>query len=120
ERLGLEHHEVVLSSDDFSGSLPESVWHLEEPIATTSALAFHKICELARRHVKVVLTGQGADELFAGYPRYLAERYSAAYRLLPSWLRREVLAPAIRRLPRNEQAKRAVRSLGTSDPGERM
>jgi asparagine synthase (glutamine-hydrolysing) len=120
ERLGLEHHDVVLSSDDFSGSLPESVWHLEEPIATTSALAFHKICELARRHVKVVLTGQGADEPFAGYPRYLGERYGGLYRRVPPRLRRSVLMPLIELLPRNEQLKRAVRSLGSTDEVERI
>jgi asparagine synthase (glutamine-hydrolysing) len=120
ERLGLAHHEIVLSSGDFSGSLPEAVWHLEEPIATTSALAFYKICELARRHVKVVLTGQGADEPFAGYPRYLGERYGGLYRRVPSGVRALIAAPLVRSLPRNERLKRAVASLGTDDEVERM
>jgi asparagine synthase (glutamine-hydrolysing) len=120
QRLGLSHHEVVLSSDDFSDSLSRSVWHLEEPIATTSALAFYKICELARRHVKVVLTGQGADEPFAGYPRYLGERYGSLYRRVPHGLRRAIFGPLAEALPRNEQLKRAARSLGTKDELERM
>lgn len=120
ERLGLSHHEVVLSSNDFSGMLPNSVWHLEEPIATTSAFAFYNVCELARQHVKVVLTGQGADEPFAGYPRYLGERYGGIYRALPSVLRRAIFMPLIESLPRNEQLKRAVRSLGTKDEIERL
>lgn len=119
-RLGLSHHEVVLSRVDFADSLPSSIWHLEEPIATTSALAFHKICEVARRHVKVVLTGQGADEPFAGYPRYLGERYGWIYRGLPAVLRDSLLTPLADALPRNEQLKRAIRSLGSHDEVERM
>ncbi len=118
-RLGLTHHEVVLSSNDFADSLPTSVWHLEEPIATMSALAFHKICELAHQHVKVVLTGQGADEPFAGYPRHFGERYGSAYRRLPVVVQELALALA-QRLPRNEQLKRATRSLGIGDEVERM
>jgi asparagine synthase (glutamine-hydrolysing) len=120
QRLGLVHHEVVLSSDAISDSLPQSIWHLEEPIATTSALAFHKICALAHRHVKVVLTGQGADEPFAGYPRHLGERYSEIYRRVPALLRRRILGPLAESLPRNEQLKRAMRSLGTAGEVERM
>jgi asparagine synthase (glutamine-hydrolysing) len=120
KRLGLLHHEVILSSSDFSGSLSEAVWHLEEPIATTSALAFHKICELARREVKVVLTGQGADEPFAGYPRYLGERYGWLYRRVPARVRSSIAARLIEALPRNEQLKRAARALGTEDEVERM
>jgi asparagine synthase (glutamine-hydrolysing) len=120
DRLGFSHHDVVLSRDDFSGMLPKSVWYLEEPIATTSAVAFHKVCELARQHVKVVLTGQGADEPFAGYPRYLGERYGSIYRAFPPLLRRRIFMPLTHFLPRNEQLKRAVRSLGTKDEVERV
>jgi asparagine synthase (glutamine-hydrolysing) len=100
--------------------LPESVWHLEEPIATAATFAFYRVCELARQHVKVVLTGQGADESFGGYPRHLGENYGWIYRGLPPFLRQGLLAPLVERLPRNEQLKRAVRSLSTIDEVERM
>jgi asparagine synthase (glutamine-hydrolysing) len=119
-RLGARHHEVVISPRDYADFLARSIWHLEEPIATTSTLPFYKVCELARPHVKVVLTGQGADEPFAGYPRYLGERYGSLYRTLPRVVRSWLVAPLVERLPRNEQLKRAVRSLGTRDPLERM
>jgi asparagine synthase (glutamine-hydrolysing) len=119
-RLDTRHHEVVISPRDYADFLPRSIWHLEEPIATTSTLPFYKVCELARPHVKVVLTGQGADEPFAGYPRYLGERYGSLYRTLPGPVRSRLVAPLVERLPRNEQLKRAVRSLGTRDPLERM
>ena len=86
----------------------------------TSAFAFYKICELARQHVKVVLTGQGADEPFAGYPRYLGERYGGVYRRFHKFFAASILAPLLRSLPRNEQLKRAVRSLGIENEIERL
>jgi asparagine synthase (glutamine-hydrolysing) len=120
DRLGATHHEIVISSDEFLDVLPQSVWHLEEPIATAAGFAFYRVCELARQHVKVVLTGQGADEPFGGYPRYLGESYGWVYRGLPQFIRRGLLTPLIERLPRNERLKRAVRSLATSDEVERL
>jgi asparagine synthase (glutamine-hydrolysing) len=119
-RLGSDHHELVIGADEYAAFLPHVIRSLEEPVATTSTLPFFKVCELARRHVKVVLTGQGADEPFAGYPRYLGERYGFLYRALPHPLRRGVIAPTVERLPRNEQLKRSVRALGAADPRERL
>ncbi|CAN5842060.1 asparagine synthase (glutamine-hydrolyzing) [soil metagenome] len=119
-RIGAEHHELVISAAEYDEFLPRSIWHLEEPIATASTLAFFKVCELAREHVKVVLTGQGADEPFAGYARHLGERYGPVYRRLPRAMRDRVVSPLVERLPRNEQLKRGVRSLGTEEPLERL
>ena len=93
---------------------------MEEPIATASTLAFYWICKLARELVKVVLTGQGADEPFAGYGRHLGEYYSSWYRYLPEGIRHNVVTPLVGILPRNEQLKRAVRSLGISEPLNRL
>jgi asparagine synthase (glutamine-hydrolysing) len=120
EWLGASHHEIVISSDEFADVLSQSVWHVEEPIATSAGFAFYRVCELARQYVKVVLTGQGADEPFGGYPRHLGESYGWVYRGLPLFLRQGVLVPLVERLPRNERLKRAVRSLATSDEVERM
>lgn len=113
--FGTVHHEVLLTSLDYQQLLQKVIWHLDEPIATTSALAMYSVCELARQHVTVALTGQGADEPFAGYPRYLGERYGALYRRLPEYLRERVLRPLVESWPRHERLKRAVRSLGTED-----
>jgi len=120
QRIGSQHHEVIISADEYADFLPRSIWYLEEPVATASTLAFYKVCQLARQHVKVVLTGQGADEPFAGYPRYLGERYSGLYRALPGAVRNGLIVPLVERLPRNERLKRAVRSLHVDDPLERM
>ena len=119
-RIGSDHHEVVLGAAEYSGLLAASVDHLEDLIANPSALAFFGVCRLARQSVKVVLTGQGADEPFAGYARYMGERYAGAYRRIPHGLRTRLIAPLVQLLPRNERLKRAVRSLGTGDPFGRM
>ena len=119
-RIGSQHHEVVLSAGEYLDLLPKAVTHLEDLVANPSALPYYGVCALASRHVKVVLTGQGADEPFAGYARYLGQRYGNTYRRIPAGLRRWVVDPLVEGLPRNERLKRAVRSLGTSDPFDRL
>jgi asparagine synthase (glutamine-hydrolysing) len=119
-RIGSRHHEIVIAPEEYLDWMPECIWHLEEPVAYWSTVAYWKVCELAARTVKVVLTGQGADEPFAGYARYLGERYGWVYRSVPEPGRRALLGPLVERLPRNEQLKRAARSLGTIEPDRRL
>ncbi len=111
EKIGSEHYDLLVSSDDYKDLLPFSVWHMEEPVATGSILAYYMICKLAASKVKVVLTGQGADEPFAGYPRHLGEYYGKYYRDIPYPLRKYFISPLINSLKRNEQLKRAISSL---------
>jgi|HubBroStandDraft_4_1064222.scaffolds.fasta_scaffold50818_2 asparagine synthase (glutamine-hydrolysing) len=118
--FGTAHKEVLLTSLDYRQLLQKVIWHLDEPIATTSALAMYSVCQLARDHVAVVLTGQGADEPFAGYPRHLGARYGGFYHHLPAPVRNYVLRPLIETLPRHERLKRAVRCLGTENLTERF
>ena len=63
-------HEIVIDERDFLGALPRLVWHEDEPIAHPSSVPLYFVSRLAREHVKVVLTGEGADELLAGYGKY--------------------------------------------------
>jgi len=65
-----DHHEVVVSPEEFFAALPRLVWHEDEPIAHPSSVALFFVSQLASQHVKVVLTGEGSDELLAGYGRY--------------------------------------------------
>ena len=63
-------HEIVIDDNDFFGALPRLIWHEDEPIAHPSSVPLHFVSTLARQHVKVVLTGEGSDELLAGYGKY--------------------------------------------------
>jgi asparagine synthase (glutamine-hydrolysing) len=70
--IGSQHHALELTPDDFLQSIGRIAWHLDEPVGDPAAFAVLKVCELARQHVKVLLSGEGSDELFAGYDaRYL-------------------------------------------------
>ena len=102
--IGAEGHEVVIDDRDFFGALPRLVWHEDEPIAHPSSVPLHFVSALAREHVKVVLTGEGSDELLAGYGKYprslLNWRAGGLYeRLVPSAMRAAVASSVVPRLP---------------------
>ena len=89
--IGTEHHEVVVGMEDFFNALPRLIWHEDEPIAWPSSVSLYFVSRLAREHVTVVLTGEGADEMFGGYARYrfyaMNQRWLRFYRLLPGPVR---------------------------------
>jgi asparagine synthase (glutamine-hydrolysing) len=68
--LGSEHREVILTQEDVAARVPALLARLDQPVADPALVALHCVCELAREHVTVAVGGEGADELFAGYPRY--------------------------------------------------
>ena len=78
ERFRTEHHEVVVSPAEFFSMLGRLVWHEDEPIAHPSSIALYFVSRLASEHVKVVLTGEGSDEMLAGYGRYRTTVYNLA------------------------------------------
>jgi len=82
EPLGTDHHEITVGPQEYFDALPRAVWHFDEPVADPSAIGLYFLAREARKHVKVVLSGEGADELFGGYNIYLAP---FAYRKL-AWL----------------------------------
>jgi asparagine synthase (glutamine-hydrolysing) len=110
--VGAEHNEVTLGPDDFLSTLPKMIWHEDEPVVWPSSIALYYVSCLARTKVKVVLTGEGADEILAGYLKYRATllnlRLGPLYRnmaprfvqelgqklpesgLLPDWIRRKL------------------------------
>jgi asparagine synthase (glutamine-hydrolysing) len=106
-----DHHEVLLTADAFLEAMPRLIWHEDEPLWGTASVALHAVSELASRHVKVVLTGEGADETFAGYDRYwmtaLNAKMLGAYRTLPGAIRRGV-GTALLDGPLPERARRAL------------
>ena len=91
QELGTDHHEVRVSQEEFFQALPRLIWHEDEPIAWPSSVSLSFVSQLASREVKVVLTGEGSDELFGGYARYAHHlrnaRHMDLWRLAPQRLR---------------------------------
>ena len=96
QRFATDHHEMLVSAD-VSGILPRLVWQYDEPFADKSAVPTLYVAQMASRHVRVVLNGDGGDEAFAGYDKYRLSRWQRAWAHLPAGLRRtlarRLLAP---------------------------
>ncbi|MBI4577220.1 MAG: asparagine synthase (glutamine-hydrolyzing) [Planctomycetes bacterium] len=114
-RAGGEHHELVLGPPP-SDDLPRILGRFDEPFGDTSAVPLYYLARLARRHVTVVLSGDGGDEVLGGYSTYPAWRLAQFYRRLPAFLSRDLIPALARRLPVSERkpsidwrAKRFVR-----------
>lgn len=90
---------LILSEADLAEGLARVGKGFDEPLGDASTIPTHLLARHARSKVKVVLSGEGADELFAGYPTYLGHRVAAAYRRVPQVLRRGVLDSALRLMP---------------------
>jgi len=108
--IDTDHHEIVVTADDFFAALPRLIWHEDEPIAWPSSVSLYFVSMLASKHVKVVLTGEGSDELFGGYSRYhfyqWNQKWRKAWDVLPASMRRSIrswvadsrlLSPSLRR-----------------------
>jgi asparagine synthase (glutamine-hydrolysing) len=70
EAFGTRHYDMTITADDFAAFLPQYVWHMEEPVCEPPAVALYYVSKLARNYVKVLLSGEGGDEAFAGYDNY--------------------------------------------------
>ena len=70
ETFGTQHHDMTITAKDFAAFLPQYVWHMEEPVCEPPAIALYYVSKLARNYVKVLLSGEGGDEAFAGYSNY--------------------------------------------------
>jgi len=114
--FGTDHHEFVVTPDAIS-ILDRLVWHFDEPFADSSAIPTWYVSEMARQHVTVVLSGDGGDELFGGYDRYLPHPRVVAFdRYSPRALRR-VAAIAASRLPHGTRGKNFLRHVSRDDQG---
>lgn len=117
EILGLEHHIKKISFSDFLGLIKECSRIVEEPLATTSMIPMYYLAQLAAEKVKVVLTGQGADEPLGGYTRYKSE---IIRKKIPSAFRKVVKPVAQLVGSKNEQLLRGANSIGISNEIERF
>ena len=115
--LGLEHHIKKISFSDFLGLIKECSRIVEEPLATTSMIPMFYLAKLSAEHVKVVLTGQGADEPLGGYTRYKSEIIRDK---VPSFLR-SAIKPIVKILGfKNEQVIRGAKVLGIDSEMDRF
>jgi asparagine synthase (glutamine-hydrolysing) len=118
DHLGLEHHECLLTKELLREALPKVVQNLDEPFGDSTVLPLFVLSQFARKHVKVILTGWGGDEIFAGYPTYKAHQLSKWYRILPKLLTSRMIPFLVDSLPVSEKymsfefkAKRLIRGM---------
>src|SRR5579885_1983371 len=117
DHFGTDHHELIVKSADMIRYWPLLTWHRDEPVSEPSDLGVYLISKLARQYVKVVLSGEGGDELFAGYPKYVVDWLANYYLLLPSSMRDQFIMPMIERLPYHmRKLKMAARNLSQPAP----
>ncbi len=121
--LGTDHHEERVEPDSV-GILPKLMWYYDEPFGDSSAIPTYYVAQMTRQHVTVALSGDGGDELFAGYKRYLAVRLGATFDRLPAPLRHVLAGRFWQRLPSSERQRTLVRrfkrfTAGLAQSGER-
>jgi len=107
--FGADHHEFVVTPD-VCRLVEEIVWHHDEPFADVSSVPTYVVSKMAREHVTVALSGDGGDEVFGGYERYVVDRRRGRYERIPSFLRRALLR-ASRALPQGAYGKRFLRNI---------
>ena len=109
-----DHHEVLVTPEQFFGALPKLVWHEDEPLAHPSSVALNFVSRLAAERVKVVLTGEGSDETLAGYARYkktiLNMRLGGAYQSATPAPLRSLVRSGLEALPASRTRQRALRT----------
>ena len=107
DKFKTNHHEIIIEPQVLE-ILPKLAWHLDEPFSDYSVIPAYYIAREARKNVTVVLTGDGGDELFAGYEWYKAVKIAAGYNKLPGFLR-ELFFQASRLLPDTDERENAIR-----------
>jgi len=113
--FGADHYFMQVKPEDYLKYYENYLWDLEEPVGNETAAAFYFVSKIAREKVKVALTGQGADEPWAGYDRYVGAKLSNLYSQLPSTLT-GVTARLVSKIPgRFERLKRGVNALAEPD-----
>ena len=105
ERFATDHHEYIVEPENIIELLPKLIRHFDEPFADSSAIPTFQVSRLARRDVTVILSGDGGDELFAGYKSYKREEEFQKYKKIPKFIRENMIGPAARMLPIQARGK---------------
>ena len=117
KKFGTDHHEFFVTPD-ICEIVDELVWHFDEPFADSSAIPTYMVSKLAREHVKVVLSGDGGDEVFGGYTRYVVEQKRRLFSRVPGFVRKGVMQPLSRSLPHGARGRNFLHNIAL-DPVER-
>jgi len=99
ERYGTEHHEITVGFREFAEELPLLAWIYDEPMGEPPGIPTYFMCREAKKHVSVMLCGEGADEQFGGYSKYMFDQFSAAFDWMPSGVRNGLLRGVASGLP---------------------
>ena len=99
EKIGVEHHTHLISSEEFWDAVPTVQYHMDQPLAEPSCIALYFVSRLASHYVKVVLSGEGADELFGGYTCYNDPRVFKIYQTIVPHCIRKAIRAICRKLP---------------------
>jgi len=118
--FGADHEEMIVGPRDYQDYYERYLWDLEEPVGNESAAAFYFVSLIASKKVKVALTGQGADEPWAGYNRYIGIKLSEYYKQLPRTVTQRMIRPMITRFAKDERLRRGVVALDEPDTLSRM
>jgi len=116
-----DHHELNVTHDELITYLPELVRYRDAPVSEPSDIPIYLLAKEASKTVKMVLTGEGSDEILGGYPKHVFERYARYYQRIPKALRHRLLEPIVSSLPyRFRRAKTAIATLGIEDAVNRQ
>ena len=118
--LGTHHTELVVSDRDIIENLPKLVAFRDAPVSEASDIPIYLLAREASKTVKMVLTGEGSDEILGGYPKHVFERFASSYQMLPGVVRHKLIAPLTYSLPYDfRRAKTAITNLNIEDWRER-
>ncbi len=104
DKFDTDHHEYTVEANAIE-ILPKIVWHFDEPFADSSAVPTYYVSQIARQNVTVILSGDGGDELFAGYKRYMERDQFKSYKSIPRVIREKIIGSIARSLPFNAKGK---------------
>lgn len=99
KEIGVEHHTKLISSEEFWAAVPKVQYHMDQPLADPSCIALYFVAKLASEYVKVVLSGEGADELFGGYTCYNEPRVFKIYQTIVPYCIRRAIGALCKKLP---------------------
>jgi asparagine synthase (glutamine-hydrolysing) len=118
--FGTQHHELIVGFDDIVENLPKLVGYRDAPVSEPSDIPIYMLAKEASKTVKMVLTGEGSDEILGGYPKHVFEQFAQGYQLMPGMIRHNLIAPITHSLPYGfRRAKTAIANLNIEDWRER-